>query len=85
MRAVFDFDSRSRARRELSPHDPFLQYMSAARCKQEVYVDSGDAAVPPLRRCKLAVMCAMLHVEDEPYARCIGGGGSRMLEETQSY
>ena len=37
-----------------------------------MYIDSGNPAVPPLRRCKLAVMCAVLHLEDEPYARCIG-------------
>ena len=38
----------------------------------QVYIDSGHPAVPPLRRCKLAVLCAVLHLEDEPYARCIG-------------
>ena len=37
-----------------------------------MYIDSGHPAVPPLRRCKLAVLCAVLHLEDEPYARCIG-------------
>ena len=69
---VLAADRRPRSRRELAPDDPFLQLMSPKRCAQEVYIDSGNPAVPPLRRCKLAVMCAVLHLEDEPYARCIG-------------
>ena len=64
---------------EIGRDDPFLRYMSAHRCAQEVYTDSVTSPAPPLRRCKLAVLCAMLHVEDEPYARCIGEplGGRR--------
>lgn len=58
--------------RELSADDPFLSMYSPQRCAQQVYVASGPASLPPLRRCKLAVLCAMLHVEDKPYARCIG-------------
>ena len=69
---VLAADSRPRSRRELTADDPFLELMSPKRCAQEVYIDSGHPAVPPLRRCKLAVMCAVLHLEDEPYARCIG-------------
>ena len=82
--AVLEVDSRPRARHELAVTDPFLQLISPRRCAQEVYIDSGDAAVPPLRRCKMAMMCAMLHLEDEPYARCISGGTGkpkRSLEE----
>ena len=82
--AVMQADPRPHSRRELERTDPFLQLVSPKRCAQEVYIDSGDAAVPPLRRCKMAMLCAMLHLEDEPYARCISGGTgkpSRSLEE----
>ena len=75
MEAVLASDSKPRSRRELAADDPFLQLMSPKRCAQEVYIDSGSPAVPPLRRCKLAVLCAVLHLEDEQYARCIGSGG----------
>ena len=37
-----------------------------------MFIDSGDAQVPPLRRCKLAALCAALHMADAPYAECIG-------------
>ena len=53
-----------------------VDHAGPKRCAQEVYIDSGNPAVPPLRRCKLAVMCAVLHLEDEPYARCIGSAES---------
>jgi len=53
---------------------------------EQVYIGSNESAtVPrgappgvrgPLRKCKLAVLCAMLHVEDEPYARCIQGAAA---------
>mgnify|MGYP004264997659 CR=1 FL=1 len=70
---------RATGTEEIGRDDPFLRYMSAHRCAQEVYTDSVTSPAPPLRRCKLAVLCAMLHVEDEPYARCIGEplGGRR--------
>ena len=58
--------------RELEQTDPFFQWMSPQRCSREVYIDSGDARVPPLRRCKLAALCPVLHIEDAPYARCLG-------------
>jgi hypothetical protein len=46
--------------------------MSRKRCAREAYVASGREHVPPLRRCKLASLCAALHVADAPYAQCIG-------------
>ena len=55
----------------------------SAPIRQEVYIDSGDAAVPRLRRCKLAMLCAMLHVEDAPYGRCIGQPVGRPTGEWQ--
>lgn len=60
------------SRGEISADDPFIRMYNPQRCAQQVYIASGPASLPPLRRCKLAVLCAMLHVEDEPYARCIG-------------
>ena len=53
---------------------------------EQVYIGSNESATVPrgappgvrgsLRKCKLAVLCAMLHVEDEPYARCIQGAAA---------
>ena len=42
---------------EIAADDPFLGWMSPERCAREVYIDSGDRRVPPLRRCKLATLC----------------------------
>ena len=69
---MLEFDSAPHSAAELDAADPFRLYMSPQRCELEAYVDSGDARVSKLRRCKLAELCAMLHLEDEPYARCIG-------------
>ena len=51
--------------------EPFVSAFGAERCQREVFVASGDEAAPPLIRCKLAVLCAMLHLEDVPYSRCV--------------
>ncbi|KAL1525653.1 hypothetical protein AB1Y20_020503 [Prymnesium parvum] len=71
-RRMLEYDHAPQSQRELDPHDPFLSWMSSERCKMEVYIASGDSRVPPLRRCKLAVLCPMLHLEDAPYAQCLG-------------
>ena len=60
------------SREVLRADDPFFEYLSAERCTDEVYVESGPPDVPALRRCKLAVLCAQLHLEDWQYAECIG-------------
>ena len=72
VRWMLETDHAPTSSREIAPSDPFLQWMRPERCQREVYIDSGDARVPPLRRCKLAQLCSMLHVEDAPYARCLG-------------
>ena len=49
---------------------------------EQVYIGPNESATVrgaspgvrgALRKCKLAVLCAMMHVEEEPYARCIQG------------
>ena len=65
-------DHEPTSSREILPSDPFLEWMTPEQCRREVYIDSGDSRVPPLRRCKLAILCSMLHLEDAPYARCLG-------------
>ena len=72
LRRLLDADHRPTATDELSPSDPFFGWVSAARCAREAYVGSGRAEVPPLRKCKLAHLCAALHVDDAGYAACIG-------------
>eukprot|EP00966_Prymnesium_polylepis_P009219 212658-Prymnesium_polylepis.2 len=69
---MLEHDHAPTSTRELSADDPFLRWMSPEQCKLEVYIDSGDRRVPPLRRCKLTALCSMLHIEDAPYARCLG-------------
>ena len=72
IRRMLEYDHAPTSSREIDASDPFLGWMGTERCNFEVYIDSGDRRVPPLRRCKLAALCAMLHVEDAPYARCLG-------------
>ena len=72
LRALLHADHRPHSSDELDPADPFLQWVSAERCAREAYVASGRAQVPPLRKCKLAHLCAALHLADAPYAECIG-------------
>ena len=72
LRRLLDADHRPTATDELSPSDPFFDWVSAARCAREAYVGSGRKEVPPLRKCKLAHLCAALHVDDAGYAACIG-------------
>lgn len=71
-RRMIEFDHAPTSTVELDPADPFLKWMSAERCKREVYIDSGDSRIPPLRRCKLAALCSILHLEDAPYSQCLG-------------
>ena len=52
---------------------------------EQVYIGPNESATVrgaspgvrgALRKCKLAVLCAMIHVEEEPYARCIQGAAA---------
>ena len=72
LRGMLRHDHNPTATAELSLADPFLQWVSPERCAREAYVDSGRSDVTKLRRCKLAHLCAALHVADAPYAECIG-------------
>ena len=72
LRGVLAADHRPTSTVELSAADPFFRWVSAERCAREAYVESGAKSVPPLRKCKLAHVCAALHVDDAPYAECIG-------------
>ena len=81
LRAMLQADFHPTSTRELQPDDPFLQWVSPERCAREAYVGSGAAAVPPLRKCKLAHVCAALHIADDPYAECISGAQQRETAE----
>ena len=72
LHAMLQYDHRPRATAELDASDPFLRWVSTERCAREAYVASGRPEVPALRKCKLAHLCAALHVADAPYAQCIG-------------
>ena len=78
------FSDEPHSQRELNAEDPFLRMYAPQRCAQQVYIESGPPSLPPLRRCKLAVLCAMLYLEDEPYARCLSGTslGAHKFEQT---
>ena len=70
--SMLAFDHRPRSTDELHPADPFFSWVSQERCTSQAYVESGPMSVPPLRKCKLAHVCAALHVDDKQYAECIG-------------
>ena len=72
LRGMLNHDHRPTSTDELQPTDPFLKWVSAERCEREAYVESGSKMVPKLRKCKLAHLCAALHVQDASYAECIG-------------
>ena len=72
LRAMLAYDHRPASTEELLPLDPFLAWVGRERCAREAYVDSGRKEVPPLRKCKLAHLCAALHLADGPYSECIG-------------
>ena len=72
LRSMLRADHRPASAAELDAADPFLHWVSAERCTREAYVGSGRPGVPPLRKCKLAHLCASLHIDDEGYAECIG-------------
>ena len=78
------FSDEPHSQRELNAEDPFLRMYTPQRCAQQVYIESGPPSLPPLRRCKLAVLCAMLYLEDVPYARCLSGTslGAHKFEQT---
>ena len=69
------------AHRPPAPHVLITRARSILSIEQ-VYIGPNESATVrgaspgvrgALRKCKLAVLCAMIHVEEEPYARCIQG------------
>ena len=72
LRALLRHDHRPTSTEELAAADPFLKWVTPARCRREAYVESGRPEVPALRKCKLAHLCAALHVADDEYGECIG-------------
>ena len=50
LRRVLSADHRPSVTDELRADDPFLSWMSPARCAREAYVGSGSPHVPPLRK-----------------------------------